>query len=100
VNVERRVHTEEVFVAESGDRAMLVSKEKVRVVAVVDGWRIEGDLHVLTGSRLTDSLNSKARDFLAVTDATIYDAKNSTLLFETPYLALNRESISMIFLSE
>jgi hypothetical protein len=87
-------------VADSGDKAMFVTKAKVRVVAVVDGWRIEGDLHILSGSRLTDAINSKAKDFLAVTDATIFDAKNSSLLFETPYLALNRDAISMIFLSE
>jgi hypothetical protein len=79
---------------------MFVSKAKVRVVAVVDSWRIEGDLHILNGSRLTDSINSKAKDFLAVTDARIYDAKTSAVLFETPYLALNRDSIAMIFLSE
>jgi len=92
--------TKGVTVADTGDKAMFVSKSKVRVVAVVDGWRIEGDLHILSGSRLTDSINSKAKDFLAVTEARIFDAKNSALLFETPYLALNRDSISMIFLSE
>lgn len=79
---------------------MFVSKAKVRVFAVVDAWRIEGDLHILSGSRLTDALNSKTKDFLAVTDASIYDAKNSALLFETPYLALNRDAITMIFLAE
>ena len=86
--------------ADSGDTAMFVSKAKVRVVAVVDGWRIEGSLHILSGSRLTDAINSKAKDFLAVTDASIFDAKSSSLLFETPYLALNRDAITMIFLSE
>jgi len=86
--------------ADTGDQAMFVSKSKVRIVAVVDGWRIEGDLHILSGSRLTDSINSKAKDFLAVTDARIFEANTSALLFETPYLALNRDSISMVFLSE
>jgi hypothetical protein len=92
--------TKGVPVVESGDRLQHVSKSKVRVFAMVDGWRIEGDLHVLDGSRLTDAINSKTKDFLAVTDATIFDATTSTLLFETPFLALNRDSISMIFLSE
>lgn len=86
--------------ADSGDSARFVEKARVRVVAVVNGWRIEGDLHILSGSRLTDALNSKAKDFLAVTDASIFDAKNSALLFETRYLALNRDAITMIFLSE
>jgi hypothetical protein len=87
-------------VVESGDRLQHVSKSKVRVFAMVEGWRIEGDLHVLDGSRLTDSINSKTKDFLAVTDATIFDATSGARLFETPFLALNRDSISMLFLSE
>lgn len=86
--------------ADSGDSARFVTKAKVRVIAVVDGWRVEGDLHILSGGRLTDAINTKTKDFLAVTDALIYDGKNSALLFETPFLALNRDSISMIFLSE
>lgn len=85
--------------ADTGDH-QFVAKSKVRVVVVLDTWRIEGDMHVLQGSRLTDALNSKAKDFLAVTDAVIYEAKSGTLLFQTPYLALNREAISLIFLAE
>lgn len=87
-------------VAEMGDSTRFVEKEKVRVVAVVDGWRIEGNMFVLHGSRLTDAINSKGKDFLAVTDGLIYDAKSGSLLFQTPYLALNRDSISIIFLAE
>jgi hypothetical protein len=87
-------------VADTGDSTRFVSKAKVRVVAVVEGWRIEGDMHILSGSRLTDAINSKAKDFLAVTDASIFDASSGAVLFETPYLALNRDAISMIFLAE
>ena len=79
---------------------MFVTKNRIRVVAVVDGWRIEGDMHILSGSRLTDAINSRAKDFLAVTDAVIIDTKTNTRLFETPYLALNRDAISLIFLAE
>ncbi len=86
--------------ADTGDSTRFVSKTKVRVVAVVDSWRIEGDMHILSGSRLTDSINTKSKDFIAVTDASIFDASSSALLFETPYLALNRDAISMIFLAE
>lgn len=85
---------------DSGDSAMLVHKEAVRVIAVVHGWRIEGDMHILSGTRLTDAINSRTKDFLAVTDAKIFDAKSGAMLFETSYLALNRESISMIFLAQ
>ncbi|TLM81667.1 MAG: hypothetical protein FDZ75_07795 [Actinobacteria bacterium] len=60
-------------------------------------WRIDGDLHVLQGSRLTDALNSKAKDFIAVTDAVVYDATTGKQLFKPAYLAVNRDSIAVIF---
>jgi len=97
--VSETVARREALVADTADH-QYVSKNKVRVIVVIDSWRIEGDLHVLEGSRLTDAINSKAKDFLAVTDAYIYEAKSGTMLFQTPYLALNREAISLIFLAE
>lgn len=76
---------------------MYTSKDKVRVVVITNHYRLEGDMHVLSGSRLTDSLNSKAKDFLAVTDASIYRVGDDTLLYSAAYLALNREAIDVIF---
>lgn len=76
---------------------MYTSKDRVRCVVVAANWRIEGDLHVLAGSRLTDALNSKAKDFLAVTEAKVYDATTGKQLFTPGYLAVNRDAISVIF---
>lgn len=76
------------------------SKDKVRCVLVVGSWRIEGEMHVLSGSRLTDALNSKAKDFLAVTEAKVFDAVSGKPLFDTEYLAVNREQIAVIFPAE
>lgn len=76
---------------------MYTSKDKVRCVIVVANWRIEGDVHVLAGSRLTDALNSKAKDFIAVTDAVVFDAGTGRELFRPPYVAVNRENMAVIF---
>lgn len=76
------------------------SKDKVRCTAVVGTWRIEGDMHVLAGSRLTDALNSKAKDFLAMTDAKVFALADGSLLFAPSYLALNRDAIAVIFPAE
>ncbi len=76
---------------------MYTSKDKVRCVIVSGNWRIEGDLHVLADSRLTDSLNSKAKDFIAVTDALVCDATTGKELFRPPYMAVNRLSIAAVF---
>jgi len=76
------------------------NKDRVAVVAIVDGWRVEGQMHVLSGSRLTDSLNSRSMDFLALTDAKVFDVTTGELRMETPYLALNRTSICMVLNAE
>ncbi|PKQ15429.1 MAG: hypothetical protein CVT67_09410 [Actinobacteria bacterium HGW-Actinobacteria-7] len=76
---------------------MYTSKDKVRCVLAVEHWRIEGDVHLLEGSRLTDSMNSKAKDFIAVTDAVVFDAASGRELFRPPYMAVNRTLIAVVF---
>ena len=75
---------------------MQTNKDRVAIVALVGTWRIEGNMYVLSDSRLTDSLNSRVKDFIAVTDARVYTASDGSLLMETPYLALNRVSIDVV----
>ncbi|MBE0476639.1 MAG: hypothetical protein IBX62_06045 [Coriobacteriia bacterium] len=76
---------------------MYTEKDKVRVVVITEHYRIEGDMHVLAGSRLTDSLNSKVKEFLAVTDAKLWNARDGELMYETSYIAINRGAIDAIF---
>ena len=76
---------------------MYTNKDKVRVVVFIGEWRIEGDLHVLAESRLTDALNAKTKEFLAITDAKIYDAKSGVLSHESKFIDVNRAQVSMIF---
>ncbi|MDZ4178447.1 MAG: hypothetical protein U1E29_04325 [Coriobacteriia bacterium] len=73
------------------------NKDKVGVVIVTGLHRIEGEIYVLSGSRLTDALNSKAKDFLAVTDARVFRIDTGALMYEPTYLAVNRETITFIF---
>lgn len=79
---------------------MHTNKDVVAIVALVGAWRVEGHMHVLSGSRLTDSLNSRSKDFIAVTEARVFDAGSGALLMESPYLALNRVSIDMVLNSD
>jgi hypothetical protein len=73
------------------------SKDRVRVAIVVLDWRVVGDIHVLVGSRLTDALNSKAHEFFAITNAKIMPMDSDRVLYEVPYIAVNRSSIACIF---
>lgn len=76
---------------------MYTEKDKVRVVVITANFRVEGSLHVLAGSRLTDSLNSKSKEFLAVTEAKLWSIGDNELMYETPYIAINRSAIDAIF---
>ena len=79
---------------------MYTSKDTIKVIAIVGQWRIEGYMHVLSQSRLTDALNSKAKDFLVVTDAKVFDAVSNKLLFEAEWLDVNRMSIAVVLPAE
>lgn len=71
-------------------------KDKVFCAIYTGGHRIDGEVHVLTGSRLTDALNSKANDFIAITDAIITDSASGLELTRSSYVAVNRLSISLV----
>ncbi len=71
-------------------------KDRVRVIVATPVYRIEGDMHVLKDSRLTDALNSKAKEFFAITQAQVFDLQTAELLYEAEYVALNRSAISVI----
>lgn len=74
------------------------SKDTIRVTVVSGGYRIEGDMHVVAGSRLTDALNSKAKEFFAMTDVVVrFGTDEGETLYESPYLAVNRRSIDFVF---
>jgi hypothetical protein len=73
------------------------NKDQVRVAISTPVYRIEGEMYVLAGSRLTDALNSKAKDFFAITDVQVFDINSGELLYEPEYLAVSREAIVTIF---
>jgi hypothetical protein len=82
--------------SEKGAR-MYASKDRLRCVVVLQGWRVEGDVHVIAGSRLTDAMNAKSNEFIAVTDAVVFDINSGAELYRPPYIALNRGLVSAIF---
>lgn len=75
---------------------MYSHKDRLHVVILARGMQVEGDLHVLAGSRLTDALNSKGKDFFPVTDARICQIGSEETLYSVQYIAVNRDSIDCI----
>ena len=76
---------------------MQTQKDTKRVALYIDDWRIEGDLFILAESRLTDALNSKAKDFIVIGNAKITDARSGEFIAEADYLDVNRIQITLVY---
>mgnify|MGYP001046129649 FL=1 len=75
----------------------ITNKDTIRVMIITKDHRIEGDMHVLEGARLSDSLNSKNKDFYAITSAAIHRVEDDRLVASPPFIVVAREAISAIF---
>lgn len=76
---------------------MQVRKEKVRVtISIREGLWVEGDWYILPGSRITDIVNIKQRDFFPLTDCNIIDIHTNEVLKTAEFLLINRETIDLI----
>lgn len=76
---------------------MYTEKDTVRAMIYGSAFRIRGEVHILSGSRLTDALNSKAKDFIAVTEAELLDLHEDRVIEEVEFIAVNREAVMCIY---
>ena len=51
----------------------------------------------MSGSRLTDALNSRSKDYIAVTDAVVSDVSTGQELYRPAYVAVNRLTVFAVF---
>lgn len=72
----------------------VLSKESVAVVIQTETFVIHGKVHVQPNERLKDELNNNEQ-FLAVTEAIIYDADGSEK-YRSDFLTVNRNHIIWI----
>lgn len=71
-----------------------MNDDTTAIVIYTDSYRIEGRIALVTGARLTDFIRT-VKDFLAVTDAIVYD-KQGKRLFATGFLDVGREFVELI----
>ncbi|MDI6792633.1 MAG: hypothetical protein QME81_07185 [bacterium] len=70
--------------------------DKIDAVIFTEHYRLEGTVHIRSGDRFSDFLNV-SKNFIPVTDATLYTIPQNTLLYKVGFLGLNREDITIIF---
>ncbi len=74
-----------------------IKKEKIRVMIYTDQLRISGNIYYVKGTRLTDTLNVKVKDFIPVTEAVVMKIDENVVVAEVPYLAVYRDAIRVVF---
>lgn len=75
--------------------AVRAVKEKVPVILLTTTYRLEGEMHVVPGGRLLDEIN-KERDFIPITNATVYDVSGEQPLDTLDFIAVNKSLVVMV----
>ncbi|MEW5766271.1 MAG: hypothetical protein AB1797_01420 [bacterium] len=70
--------------------------DKINAVIFTDYYRLEGTIHVKAGDRFSDFLNV-SKDFIPLTNVSLYTMPDNTLLYQVGFLGLNRKDITIIF---
>lgn len=76
---------------------MKSQKDRLKVVVFTSQHKIQGNLHLIENSRLSDILNteSQTRDFLPITDAIITDLRTSHII-HAGFISLNKQQIELV----
>jgi len=76
--------------------AQKIKKEKVYTLIRTTCETIEGMIFKRPDNRMLDSLNVQSGEFIPVTDVRVYSAPDGKLLYETDFMAVNRNHIVLI----
>jgi hypothetical protein len=73
-----------------------IPKERREVVIYTRNHKIEGEMYLLVDSRISDELNIRVREFIPVTNARIFTLSGDSLLYETDFVTVNKQSIDLV----
>lgn len=76
---------------------MKALKERLKVIIYTAQHKIQGQLHLVENSRLSDILNTESvsRDFLPITDAHVTDLRSNNVT-QVGFLSVNKKLIEMV----
>ena len=75
---------------------MPAEKSLIVITAYTQRHKIEGELLLLKGERLSDKLNLTERQFEPILNARVYSLDNGKLEHSTPTLALNKNQLVLM----
>ncbi len=74
----------------------VVKKDKIEAIIRTSGEIIEGTVYKLPQNRLLDMLNKDSDSFIPVSNAKVYNLTTEKFLFETAFLAVNKNHVVVI----
>ncbi len=72
-------------------------RDRLPVVFITECLRVEGEVHVRPGERLTDFMNAAEYQFIAVTHARVYNLSEGGKAYSVDFLNINRSSVIIGF---
>jgi len=76
--------------------APVIRKDTFNVLVLTARYRIEGTVHLLRKSRLSDLMNRTDFNFLPLTDVVMYDCATGETVLESRFLCLNKSDITVV----
>ncbi len=76
-----------------------VAKRDVEVIISTNHHLIKGVFHLTPDNRIKDDLNGDER-FIAVTQAQVYDPLGKNLLYQSEFIALNKDMVIWVLPKE
>jgi hypothetical protein len=85
-------------VSSRGELIVATNENKTKVTILTGSYRIKGYIDLLPGARVTDFMQ-ESREFVAVTDAEVFDSEVGRQVLVAPFLNVNRSHVQIITLS-
>ncbi|MBI5035083.1 MAG: hypothetical protein HZB51_31550 [Chloroflexi bacterium] len=76
-----------------------VTKRSITVILSIENTIVQGNVYLMADNRLKDELND-GEQFIAVTDAQIYQPGSESPMYESSAIIVNKEKIAWIFPKE
>lgn len=76
--------------------SLRIPKERKEVIIYTRNQRVEGEIYLVSDSRISDELNVRAREFIAVTNARVYTLHGDTLLHSADFVSVNKHAVDVI----
>lgn len=80
--------------------SLRIPKDRKEVVIYTRNHRVEGEIYLVADSRISDELNVRAREFLAVTNARVFTLVGDSLLHEADFVTVNKHAVDLILSKE